>query len=402
MPVEDSIQASQMRPLLVSVLGPVLLVAAATSTAAHAQQAAPAVEVSAKYVVDALYVANGAANERTFLVDDADLDARFDLDRLVGGRGLAAGFRILGTGGSRPNDAAGTLQGIDNAEAATHRVKIYEAWLEQSFAGGRGSFRLGLTDLNADFYQNDSAGLLIAPAFGIGSELAATGPNGPSIFPSTALTARLALRLGASGYARLAVVGAKAGVIGDPGGVDLSMRDGALVIAEAGLAASGKIALGVWRYTRRQDDIYATDSEGRPVRQVANGAYLLIDRHVAGDAAHAIDLFGRVGLSDGKTTSFRGGFQAGILVAAPLRARPDGRLSFGIQQGLLSRGFRRALEEEGHRADPAEYGVELTYADKLLPWLTVQPDLQYVRRAYGDGNGRGTLIFNMRLTFTKG
>ncbi len=90
-----------------------------------------------------------------------------------------------------PSDDAGTAQGVDNIEVSRQRARLFEAWVQQSFAGDKASVLAGLHNLNSEFYANDSAGLLIAPAFGIGSELAATGPNGPSIFPSTALAARV-------------------------------------------------------------------------------------------------------------------------------------------------------------------------------------------------------------------
>ncbi|MEG8025504.1 carbohydrate porin [Sphingomonas aurantiaca] len=162
------------------------------------------------------------------------------------------------------NTLAGTLQGVDNIEVAKGRAKLYEAWVEQDIAGGRAALLVGLSDLNVDFYQNDSAGLLVAPAFGIGSELAATGPNGPSIFPSTALTLRLNVAIASLGYVRAAVVNARAGVLGDAAGIDFGMHDGALLIAEAGTRTNGKLAIGGWRYTRHQDDMAACDGSGVP------------------------------------------------------------------------------------------------------------------------------------------
>ncbi|WP_404339281.1 carbohydrate porin [Sphingomonas sp. MMS12-HWE2-04] len=351
------------------------------------------------YVADAIYIARGDLGERVYLLHDAEVTADVDLDTLIGARGTTAGVHLLATAGGRPNDAAGTLQGIDNIEVGSHRLKLYEAWVEQAFAGGRASLRIGLTDLNADFYQNDSAGLLMAPAFGIGSELAATGPNGPSIFPSTALTARVSVQLGKQGYARAAVVDAKSGVLGDPDGVDFTMRDGALVIGEVGLTTNGKIALGAWRYTRRQDDIFATGLDGAPVKRIATGAYLLLDQKVAGSDARATNLFLRVGLSEGKTTPFRGGFQTGVIFAQPVASRPDSQVSFGVQHGALSRGYRDALRDAGTQSDASEWGLELTYSDKINRYLTVQPDVQYVRRAFG--NGRDTLVFGLRLTVSR-
>jgi porin len=377
-----------------------MFMAAGTASAQSTAQPKPlAVQLGGRYVADGIDVTEGHHRGQAFFVAGAELNADFNLDRLIGTHGTTASLYLLATNGGEPNHAAGTLQGVDNIEVSRHRVKLYEAWIEQAFARGRGSLRLGLTDLNADFYQNDSAGMLVAPAFGIGSELAATGPNGPSIFPSTALTARLSMQVGARGYARAAAVNAKAGVIGDIGGVDFSLRDGALVIAEAGVAGSGKLALGVWRYTQRQPDIALRDAQGLPVKHVAEGAYLLADHRIAGGDARGINLFARVGGSDGQTTPFHGGFQAGMLVRGPFAARPHGQFSLGVHEGSLSNGFRRNVRMTGAAPSPAEFGVEATYSDRLSPAITVQPDLQYVRRAYGT-NGRNAVVLGLRLTLT--
>ncbi|AJP72179.1 carbohydrate porin [Sphingomonas hengshuiensis] len=365
---------------------------------AHAQSDAPApVTLSATYTVDAVTVAKGAGGARSYVLHDVEAEAGFDFDRLIGASGLTGGVHLLATAGGAANNAAGTLQGINNIEVAEHRAKLYEAWLEQSLAGGRVSLRLGLSDLNAEFYQNDAAGLLIAPAFGIGSELAATGPNGPSIFPSTALTARVNVQLGKRGYFRVAAVNAHAGVLGDPNGVDFSMRDGALLIAEGGTMMGGKLALGVWRYTRRQDDYRATTPLGEPVKRVAAGGYLLVDQKIAGGEDRSTHLFLRAGLSEGRTTPFRGGFQAGLLMQGVLPGRPDGQFSIGLQHGLLTDCYRAAMLDAGVATDDGEMGLEITYQDRLTRFLSIQPDIQYIRRADRTGGSRATIVFGLRL-----
>ena len=68
--------------------------------------------------------------------------------------------------------------------------------------------------------------------FGVGSELAATGVNGPAIFPSTALAVRLRVTTARS-YGALAVVNAHAGTIGDEAlAADAAMRL-AMVLGES-------------------------------------------------------------------------------------------------------------------------------------------------------------------------
>ena len=190
---------------------------------------------------------------------------------------------------------------------------------------------------------------------------------------------------------------ARAGVLGDTGGIDFAMNDGALLIAEAGTHTNGKLAVGAWRYTRRQDDMAACDASGAPVRRTAAGAYVLIDQRVSGDDHRGIDLFFRAGLSEGRTTQFRGGFQLGLLARGVVPGRPAGQLSLGLAQGLLSNAFRRMLRDSGQSVDAAETGVELTYLDQVAPFLSVQPDVQYIHRAFADGGRRSALVVGLRL-----
>ena len=151
-------------------------------------EARPVLSLSGEYILDAVAVVRGAERGARY-VDLASLNAQLDLEAAAGWKGARLVAQAIAGTGQRPNDLAGTLQGINNSEVPNNRVKLYEFYLAQSLADGAVELRAGFIDLNAEFYSNDAAGLLIAPAFGIGSELAATGPNGPAIFPSTALTA---------------------------------------------------------------------------------------------------------------------------------------------------------------------------------------------------------------------
>ncbi len=355
------------------------------------------ITIDGRYVLDLMGVAAGGDGRGARVLGNIELTADGDLERLVGWHGARVRLHLLNNHGSTFNDLAGTLQGVNNIEVTESRTKLYEAWVEQSFAGDRASLLIGLSDLNADFYQNDSAGLLIAPAFGIGSELSATGPNGPSIFPSTALTARVNVAVAKSGYIRAAVINARAGVLGDASGIDFSMRDGVLLIAEGGTTRGGKLAIGAWRYSRRQDDLRLLDGDGNPVRRVASGAYLLVDQRVSGDDAKGVDFFLRAGLSEGKTTPFHGGFQTGVLLRGLVPGRPDSQIALGVAHGLLATGFRDNLRDSGEQPDAAELGFEITYQDSLTSFLSIQPDLQYVRRAYAGAGDRDVLTLGMRL-----
>jgi porin len=320
-----------------------------------------------------------------------------DLERVMGWRGASAHFDILNNSGAMPNDDAGTLQGVDNIEVPSRRLRLFEAWIEQSF--GDSSLRLGLYDLNSEFYANESAGYLIAPAFGIGSEIAATGPNGPSIFPSTALAARFHSQFDNGLFARAGVINANAGVLGDPGGVDISFDEGALLIAEAGVEGERKLAFGVWGYSQRQDDIRDVDGFGDPIHRDAHGAYIIYEQPLNDpDGARATHAFLRAGISDGDTTPFAGGWQAGLLVERMFDGRPDSVFSVGINQGVLSDGYRQNQIDLGASMERSELQVEITYSDRLCPHVTIQPDLQWVRSPSGDRAIKDALVAGLRVS----
>ncbi|WP_324748862.1 carbohydrate porin [Sphingomonas sp. LY54] len=387
-----------IRPTFASVLSCALACALASPARAE-----PAIVVDAAYKAEAMAVVDGGLSRGIRLLDNLDIVLDADLDRLVGWGGARGRLYFLSNQGGAPNDLAGTAQGVSNIEVADHRAKLYEAWIEQDLADGRAALLLGLADLNADFYANDASALLLAPAFGIGSELGATGPNGPSIFPSTALTARLRVSPTDQSYVQAALINARAGVLGDPGGVDFGFDEGALAIAEAGVTGRGKIALGYWRYTERQDDIRALGPAGDPFPRIAQGAYLLAERRLMGAPdGPGLDGFVRLGLSDGKTTPFRGGWQAGLLFGGIVPGRPDSQLSFGVHQAWLSRGYRANARDAGEDLAAAETGFELTYSDRILPFLTVQPDIQYVLDPAGERAVEDALVIGLRLTFEFG
>lgn len=372
------------------------LAALAVSRPALAQEGAWT--LAATYTADVAGPVSGGASQAGKFLDNLMIEADLDLDKAAGWTGASAHVSLLNNAGGAPNDIAGILQGINNIEVSRPRGKVYEAWLQQDF--GRASVRAGLYDLNSEFYATDAAGLLIAPPFGIGSELAATGPNGPSIFPSTALALRLRLATSDTTYVQAVALNALAGDIGDPGGVDTEFDHGALLAAEAGWTGRGKVALGAWRYTKDQDDILDIDAAGDPVRRVAAGAYLLVEQPLNGAQGdlRAVAGFLRLGVSDGDTTSFKGGGQAGLLVTQVFAGRPDSALSLGVAYGGLSDKFQQTLAASGVAAAGSESTLELTYADKAAPRLTLQPSVQYVVHPGGDRDADPAVVLTLRVS----
>lgn len=377
-----------------------LLVGAPVSAEADDDQ--DALELAGEVAVDLAAVAAGDGDRKLRALTNVSLFADADLGAMIGWRGAKAHFQVLDNRGARPNDAAGTLQGVNNIEVPRAGLRLFEAWVEQDLGKGA-SLLAGLYDLNSEFYANDAAGLLIAPPFGIGSELAATGPNGPSIFPSSALAVRVNLPLaGDAGYLRMAVVNARANTIGDSGGVDFSFRDGVLAIGEAGWDGAGwHVAAGGWRYLRNPEDIFETDLTGRALRKPSQGAYVVVERALLAEGGtRQVTAFLRAGISDPHTTPYAGGFQTGVLMGPVFVARPDSQLSLGLNHAWTNAHYRTLLQADGNRPAHGERMVELTYADALAEGLTVQPDVQWIHRPGALLGARDVVVATTRLTFS--
>lgn len=361
------------------------------SAPARAQDdAAGPLSIDIAYKGDIVGVAAGDARGVRYL-DNIDLLASLDLDRAVGWRGGTAFASLLNNLGGRPNDIAGTLQGVDNIEVAAPDLLLYQAWVQQSFAGDRLSVLVGKYDLNSEFYTTDAASHLIAPAFGIGSELAATGPNGPSIFPRTDLAIRL--RAGDERhYAQAVAIRAPRGTTDD------GDRRSMLFVAEAGRQGIVSLTIGGWAYSRRQPRIIPPGVTTGPGEAASHGVYASVEADLAGQAERPgyWRAFARAGWSDGRTTPFAGGFQLGVTGQGIVPTRPDSQLSIGVASADLSTPYRRANPAGEPALSGSEGMIELTYSDRVLPFLTLQPDVQYVRRPGGLRDADDALVLGLR------
>lgn len=334
--------------------------------------------------------ADGGVRGARFLVN-VDLMASLDLDRTAGWRGGSAFVGVLSNAGARPNALAGTLQGVNNIEVASPDLLLYQAWVQQRFADGRGSVLIGKYDLNTEFYANPAAIALIAPAFGIGSELAATGPNGPSIFPQTDLAVRVRME-DRRRYVQAAAIRAPRGVTDD--------RDprSTLLIAEAGLKGRTAITVGGWTYSNRQRRIVPPGASLADETAASHGLYLLVEQDLAGTGNMTGHWYAflRAGVSDGLATPFGDGVQIGVTGHGIVRSRPESLLSIGLATAGLSNAYRRANPPDGPPLTRSENMVELTYSDRVAPFLTLQPDVQYVHRPSGLRDAGEVVVLGLR------
>lgn len=379
-----------------TVLALAALLFISTSRNARAEDdspAATALSISGELKLDVVGVAAGGLDRGVSHVETLDIAADLDLDEALGVPGLVAHADLLVSLGQAPNERVGGLQGVNNAEVGDRGVRLYQAWFEKTLGDGGSSLRAGFSDLNTEFDVADSAGLLLGAQYGVGPEFAATGPAGPSLYPSTALGVRLRYQPSETRYLIASIANAHAGVPGDEGGPDWSFDDGVLMIAEGGWTGRGKVAAGAWTYSRRQDDIREVDAGGAPISRRAWGGYVVVEQPVA----TGVTAFFKAGVSDGRTTDFAGGVQAGILFEDGFGLPQGASLSFGASQAVTTGRARRNARDAGLDPAAGESQFEATYFHPLNNHLAVQPDVQVVLRPGGRQDVKTAVVLGLRL-----
>lgn len=385
--------------------------------------------MGARYTADLMANVDGGAREGTAFLGNLDLTLRLDLEELLGWNDLTVFVYALGTHGESASALAGDAQGVDNIEAP-ETVRLYEAWIEKDFVSSAAGFSLlvGLYDVNSEFDVVEEAGAFLHSSFGIGAELGLSGLSGPSIFPVTSLGTRLKWRPGPATYVMASVLD---GVPGDPGNpeataIRISRGDGALAIVEVGHFfgalsggggaragrrrtrlegagrghvpedARGKVALGLWHYTRRfaapGGDDRGAMRRGRP------GVYALGEGTVRAerDPSQGLALFARAGWADPRVHRFELYAGGGLVYTGLLPGRPADEFGLGVAAARNGDVFRESEAAAGRPVTPFEIALELTYRAQVTSWLALQPDLQVVFNPDTEPDRPGATLVGVR------
>jgi porin len=364
--------------------------------------AEPAIALDVVYTGDAWRNTRGGLARGGTYLDNLDVMLALDGERLWGAPGLHVFVYGLYNNANTFSDRfvgdAKVVSNIDTARA----VRLYEAWVEQSFGERAGSsLKVGLYDVNSEFDTTEARGVFINSAYGIGLDFAQSGENGPSIFPSTSFGARLAWAWSDRWLAKLAVLD---GVPGDPAhpartAVRLSSDDGALIVGELQMAAGRllQLSLGHWRYTAEFEQLGSAG--GGPARRRGNdGTYVTGEYEIAagsGDGAGRLVAFGRAGVADARVNEFDRFLSAGLVYGGALR--DDDQVGLAVAAARAGRQFRSALSDQGIDSDSHEYNVELTWRVPVTDWLVLQPDVQFVVNPSVDPDVRDALVVGVRF-----
>jgi porin len=340
------------------------------------------------YTGEVMGNASGGVRRGTRYLDNLDIVFEADMEKLVGWPDAQIHVYGLYNNGKSITDLAGDTQALSNIEAGTRALRLYEAWIDQK-VGDRLSVKIGLYDLNSEFDALDAAGLFVSSPHGIGTDFAQSGRNGPSIFPSTSLAARMQWAP-ADGWAMRAAV--LDGVPGDPDhpgrtAVKLGHGDGALLVGELEAPlGGGKLLLGRWQYTARFDRNDGTGAGKGNAGTYVRGEFPLIDR-----AERKLDAFFRLGTAAGRFNMFDGFASGGLKFGGWVPGRHEDEFGIALAAAFTSDSYRGATG-----AGSSEIAIEATYRAPINPWLSLQPSVHYIRSPSADPGVADALVLGLR------
>jgi len=339
----------------------------------------PPLLLEAVYTGEAWRNVSGGVREDGTYIDNIDVIATLDAERAWSWTGTT--FLVSGLHNNRPtlsDRIVGDIQTVSNIDT-DGATRLYEAWVERAFDAG--AIKLGLIDLNSELDVNETGALFINSSHGIGPDFSQVGENGPSIFPITGLGAVTRWDYSESVQVRLA---AFEGTVGDPTHprrttVDLEGDEGSLLVAEVTVhpTDANRSILGVWRHTGRSTD-FADEELVR--RTESLGFYALTEGTLMERGEGSLAGFLRVGVADSDVHQISRYIGAGIVWSGPLLASAEREEQLGLSVGNVTNGdaFRHAQADLGLAYERHETAIELTYRMQALPWLALQPDLQYI------------------------
>jgi len=305
-----------------------------------------------------------------------------------------------------------------NGNEAEDTTRLWELWYDQAFDYGKLDVKIGQQSIDNEFmlsqysalFVNTMAGWPLIPS----DDLYGGGPAYP--------LASVGARVQAKPTDNTTIL---AGVFNDnPGGgafsddaqaldatgATFNLNTGALFIAELQYAVDepafgqmvqpdqptpahlpGTYKIGFWYDTGFfPDQRFGTDglslaspnSNGNPEEHKGDySLYAVADQTVwqsAADSARSLNLFARLMGSPETQNLIDFSFNGGVTLTAPLPGRDNDQAGMDLGLGKVSSRAAGLDRDGGVTARGTEELIELTYQAQLNPWLTLQPDMQYV------------------------
>ena len=317
-------------------------------------------------------------------IDDGEdwtsvLEFGFDVDaeKLVGLPGGSLHASALWIEGTDPSERVGNLNAISSLSAPA-AARLYQLWYKQVL--GPVTAKIGQVIASDDFMVSVAAALYFNAGFGTYPTFTAN-INAPT-YPLGAPGAVVAWQAAEVLQLQAGVYVADAGP-NDAGntGFGWSTDHGWAVFSEIAYKPKPGGLAGVYKLGGYYDTARFTDLVSGERDRGNWSLYVLGDQtiYASAEGTPTVTVFGGAGLSpqqDRNTVHYY--VQGGVNVTGLLPSRPEDTLGLGATYTGFSDDFVQASRAAGTPVTSQEAIIELTYQAAITPFLTLQPDLQYV------------------------
>jgi porin len=387
--------------------------------------------------VEMSYTGESASNLRggydrshaTRYADEFSLGTQFDLEKLLGWSDAEFGVQVVNRNGhsltrERLADPRGTpfadTQEIFGASSVTRLSALWlsKGWLDDQFNLKLGRFAFGDEFALEDCHFQNQA--LCDSQIGNFVDSVYNGPV-------STWAARLKWHLGEQWAAQVGAFAVNPSYLENDNGFKLngSGTDGALLPAEliwspklAGLP--GEYHAGYYYSTAPVDDLFKDADDlpaalsGEEVRRDSSrhGWWLTAKQQltrVDGDLKRGLVLYANVSAFDQATTPVKGLQKLGLVYLGPFAARPDDTLGLAVVRLQASKQWLRnaratnaaggfGYDDEDYLPEQhSELDIELNYSIQATDWLSLRPNLQYVRTPGGVREVQNAVVAGMML-----
>jgi porin len=277
----------------------------------------------------------------------------------------ASASAFYANGHSLSADIIGDAQVASSLEGGGRFSKLATASIDVSSKNT--SYLVGLYDVNSEFDVLESAGLFINSAHGIGSEIALSGQNGPSIYPFYSLALRGQWKFENS-IIRAAVMDGVPGSSSSNNAPkpEVNSQEGYFSILEYEYTnAFSTLLIGAWQYSKSQKILSDRTSNIEAQARFESGNYGAYIRHETMLGGEDTLGFVRFGYANSEFNQFDLFTSIGITQAGLFNRRPNDIAGLAV---AYVRHSQRSYEAS----------VEATYQFTISETVFLQPNIQFI------------------------
>ncbi len=409
------------------------------------------VEIYGGYTAEVWGNTTGGLKQGAVYTGLLDFGAEVDLEKAIGWQGASFNTTWLWLSGrDASEELAGNFLTISNI-AGFETLRMLELWFQQDLFqredGPSGlSIRLGQLTADSEFVTSDYASLFINGTFGWPAFLYTNLPEGGPGYPMGTLGFRVAVSPWEWMTFQSAVFQGNvfAQNVNRHGfRWDLNADQGYLWMNEAQFrwnqdpaALPGQVKFGAWFHTADFENMDSSardfDAHVDPANETHPwnfGFYSVVDqmlyrepgesslspaepdgktitsfkgdkRVVTTPSNQGLGWFGRIAFEHENRNFVSFYFDTGLAYTGLIPTRDEDQLGVAFGYAQISSGSRRTLESEGARGVGAEMVLEVTYQAVITPWLTIQPDVQFIINPGGTQDLNNAFVIGARAAIT--